>query len=260
MGIHASREGTVGPLKPAPLLALLLGVTLVAAAAAAQSPLVEELRAFSTRYHDDPAHLDALRDALEHAVRADPRPENLVALAEVCFIWGDIRGASRDEKLEAYDRGRAAAKRALEADPKNAAPHFWYATNSGRWAQTKGVLRSLFLLPTIKEEIQIVLTLDPGFTGVYALAGNVYYEVPGLFGGDLEKAEAMFRKGLAQDPRFTGMRVGLGKVLIKEGRIAEARRELQGVLAEKAPSNPADWTMKDSLEAQQLLASIRNRS
>jgi len=255
---QACRPGLSGA--PGVLLAGMILALAPAAPAAAQSSLVDELRAFATRYHEDPAHLDALRDGLERAAKADPRPANLVALAEACFIWGDVRGTTSDQRLEAYDRGREAAKRALEADPKNAPAHFWYAANSGRWAQTKGVVRSLFLLPTIKEEIQTVLDLAPNFTGVYSLAGNVYYEVPGLFGGDLEKAEEMFRRGLALDPKFTGMRVGLGKVLIKEGRIPEARRELQAVLQEKAPSNPAAWTMKDTREARQLLESIKDRS
>ncbi len=249
-------------LNAASVLGLLLGMLLgvfPAGPASAQSPLVEELRVFSTRYHEDPARLDAIRDGLERAVKADPRPKNLVALAEAWFLWGDIRARTDEERLEAYDRGREAARRAVELDPKNAAAHFWFGTNSGRWAQTKGVIRSLFLLPTIKEEIRTVLDLDPGFTGVYALAGNVYYEVPGLFGGDLDVAEAMFRKGLALDPKFTGLRVGLGKVLIKEGRVAEARSELEAVLNEKAPSNPADWTMKDTREARQLLAPIKDR-
>jgi Pyridine nucleotide-disulphide oxidoreductase len=77
---------------------------------------------------------------------------------------------------------------------------FWYALNTARWGQTKGLMRSLFLLPTVQEEIQIILKLDPTFTPVYALAGHVLYEVPGLLGGDVKKAEEMFRKGLEQDP------------------------------------------------------------
>ena len=64
--------------------------------------------------------------------------------------------------------------------------------------------------------------------------------MPGVFGGNLDRAEQMFRRGLEQDPRFTGLRVGLGKTLVKKGRFAEARRELQAVLDEKAPTNPAD--------------------
>ncbi|MBI3029417.1 MAG: tetratricopeptide repeat protein [Candidatus Rokubacteria bacterium] len=224
-----------------------------------QSPLVAELEGFATRYHEDPPRLDRLREGLAQAVKADPRVENLVALARVCFIWGDIRAASRDQKLEAYDQGREAAKRAVELDPKNAAAHFWYGTNAGRWGQTKGVVRSLFLLPTVQEEIQAVLSLDPKFTAVYSLAGNVYYEVPGLLGGDLNKAEEMFRRGLELDPKFTSMRVGLAKTLVKRGRIAEARRELQAVLDEKEPRNPADWTVKDTRDARALLESIKGK-
>ena len=147
----------------------------------------------------------------------------------------------------------------MELDPKNVAAHFWYGTNTGRWGQTKGVLRSLFLLPTVREEIQTVLALNPKFTSVYSLAGSLDYEVPGLFGGDLNRAEEMFRKGLELDPKFTGMRVGLAKVLIKRGQIGEARRELEAVLDEKEPRNLADWTLKDSRDARALLESIKDK-
>ncbi len=222
----------------------------------AGSPFVEELRTVSKRYHLDPSRLDAIRAGLEEALRSGEEVETLVALAQLCFIWGDVRARTDDQKVEAYERGRQAAKRAVELDPRSVTAHFWHGTNIARWGQTKGVVRSLFLLPTVKEEIRVILELDPSFPAVYALAGNVFYEVPGLLGGDLDKAEEMFRKGLQLDPRFTGMRVGLGKTLIKMGRTAEARRELQAVLDEKSPSNPADWTIKDSTEARQLLQSI----
>jgi tetratricopeptide (TPR) repeat protein len=239
-------------------VAILLVIAL-AAPATAQSPLVAELEVVATRYHEDPARLDRLRDGLEQAAKADPHPDTLVALSRVSFIWGDIRAATEQEKLAAYDRGREAGKRAVERQPKNALAHLWYGINTGRWGQTKGIVRSLFLLPTVQEEIRIALELDPRLTGAYALAGNVYYEVPGLLGGSLEKAEEMFRKGLALDPRFTGMRVGLAKVLVKGNRVAEARRELRAVLEETAPTNLADWTLKDSKDARALLESIRDR-
>ncbi|MGH7342268.1 MAG: tetratricopeptide repeat protein, partial [Candidatus Rokuibacteriota bacterium] len=235
-------------------------VVALAVPAAAQSPLVAELETVATRYHENPGRLDTLRAGLAQAVTTDAHPANLIALARVSFIWGDIRAATPEQKLEAYDRGRQAAKRAVDLEPKNALAHLWYGINTGRWGQTKGVVRSLFLLPTVQEEIRIALELDPELTAAYALAGNVYYEVPSLLGGDLTRAHEMFRKGLALDSKFTGMRVGLAKVLIRQKRIAEARRELQTVLDETAPRNPADWTLKDSRDARQLLESIRDRS
>jgi hypothetical protein len=69
----------------------------------------------------------------------------------------------------------------------------------------------------------------------------------------------MFRTGLGLDPKFTGMRVGLAKTLIKKGRTADARRELEAVLAEGAPSNPADWTLRDAPAARQLLQSLHGK-
>lgn len=46
----------------------------------------------------------------------------------------------------------------------------------------------------------------------------------------------MFRKGLEQDPKFTGLRVG-----------------------ERAPTNLADWTLKDSREGMRLLQAFLRR-
>jgi len=186
--------------------------------------------------------------------------DNLLALAQIAFLYGDVRARSADEKLDAYEQGRQAARQAAEIAPRNARAHFWYATNAGRWGQTKGVMRSLFLLPEVKRGMETALDLDPGYPPAYVLAGTVYYEVPGLFGGDLEKSERLFRKGLEVDARLTGLRVGLARTLIKRGRIPEARRELQAVLDEKTPSNPADWTLKDAPEARRLLAELPARS
>jgi hypothetical protein len=152
------------------------------------------------------------------------------------------------------------AKRVIELAPRHVEGRFWYALNTARWGQIKGVVRSLFLLSSVQQEIQTILQLDPKFTPVYALAGHVFYEVPGLMGGDLKRAEEMFRKGLEQDPQFTAMRVGLGKTLIKLGRVTEAQRELQTVLDEKAPSNPADWAMRDTREARALLEALKSKA
>ena len=236
---------------------LLLLVVIAAAVVGAQSPRAGQVRAWATRYHEDLPGIDRMRAELTQAVTADPSVDNLVALAEVCFIWGEVRAKTADDKLAAYEQGRQAAKRAVELAPRSVTAHLWYAIDTGRWGQTKGIMRSLFLLPIVREEIDTVLALDPKFPPAYSLAGHFYLEVPGMLGGDIDRAEKLFRTGLELDPTFTSMRVGLAKTLMKKGRVPEARKELEAVLAEKAPHNLADWTLKDSVEARELLDSIR---
>src|SRR5215470_12222816 len=197
--------------------ALLAGLALLAmiSTAWAGSPLVSELQAFSTRYNENPKKIDELRAALEKAAEfPDADLDTLLALAQVCFIYGDVRASTEDEKLAAYDCGRHAAKRAIELAPRSAPAQFWYGANTGRWGQVKGIMRSLFLLPTVKGAMQAAIAIDPTYVPAYA-------------GGDLDRSEAMFRKGLDLDPRYTNMRLGLARTLLKKGRTADARRELE---------------------------------
>ncbi len=235
---------------------LVLFLSLVAAPTFAQPPL-EEARQLFARYHEDLSRLDRARDLLEKTLKEDSRVEIMLLLAQVYLAWGDVRAGDGDEKLRAYERGRELAKRAVELAPRNPLAHLWYAIHTGRVGQTRGVLRSLFLVPTIKEEIEIIFSLDPNMPGAHDLAGNVALELPRFLGGDWDEAEKHFRQGLKIDPRFTALRVDLARVLIKKGKHAEARKELQRVLSEKAPRSPADWAAKDSKRAREILQSIQ---
>jgi len=236
-------------------LALVLGA---AASAWAQSP-VEAARALVARYHQDPAALDRARDLLDAALAKDRKVETMAMLSYVQFLIGDVRATTPEQKLAAYDRGREIGKRAVELAPKSHDAHLWYAINTARWGETKGVLRSLFLLPTIREELGILLELDPRSVRAHILAGNVFLEVPGFAGGDRAKAEEHFKKALEIDPRFTNARVDLARVYIVDARYAEARLELSRVVNETSPSVVADWTVKDAPRAKKLLESIKDR-
>ncbi len=241
-------------LAAALLVALLSSPSVVSA-----QSVVDRARALVARYHEDPASIDRARDTLEAALQRDRQVDTMVMLSYVHFLSGDVRATTTEDRLAAYDRGREIGRRAVELAPKNHDAHLWYAINTGRWGQTKGIMRSLFLLPTVREEIDVILALDPRSVRGNALAGNVMLELPGLVGGDRAKAEEHFRKALATDAKFTVARVDLARALIASGRYDDARRELQSVIAERAPTIVADWTAKDLPRARALLESIKDK-
>jgi tetratricopeptide (TPR) repeat protein len=245
------------PLLPIVAVAALT-LTLAPLPAPAQTA-VERARALLAGHHEDPRRIDQARDLLEEAITRDRRVENLVELSRLWYVYGDLRATGEEDKLAAYGRGRELGKRAVELAPRDWQAHLWYAINTGRWAQTKGVVRSLFLLPTLREEIETILTLNPQAAAGHALAGNVFFEVPALFGGDRAKAEEHYRKGLEIDSTYTVIRIDLARLLIAERRYADARKELERVLAERTPANLADWTVRDVPRARALLEQIKGK-
>lgn len=223
--------------------------------------VAEEARTLLRTYHEDLTRIDRARDALEAAVRSNPQIqiETAVLLSRAWFLWADIRARTADEKLAAYDRGRQAGKQAIDLAPNSPEAHFWYAANTARWGRAKGIVRSLFLLTTLRKELETIFRLNPSSALAHSLAGNILSEVPTLFGGDKSKAEEHFKKGLQIDPRFTGLRVDLSRLYIAAGRYVEARRELQRVLEETHPIFRATWVVKDVPLARRLLRSIADR-
>jgi predicted Zn-dependent protease len=240
------------------LLAAVALTFLLAPPGFAQPP-GDAARALVARYHEDPAVIDRARDLLEAALARDRQIESMTMLSYIHFLWGDNRAKTDEERIAAYDRGRQIGERAVELAPKSAEAHLWFAINTARYGQVRGIMRSLFLLPTVQREIETILALDPKNTRAYSLAGNVYMEVPRIAGGDRARAEDYFKKGLALDPHFTVLRVDLARLYIATGRPADARQELTRVLEERSPRIVADWTVKDAPRARALLESLRDK-
>jgi hypothetical protein len=221
---------------------------------------VDTARALLRQYHDDPTNIDRARKLLEEALARDGAdPETLIALARAWFLHAEQRAGTDDARLAAYERSRDLGRRAAELAPANPEAHLAYAIGLGSWAQAKGLLRSALALRTLREEVATVLRLDPRSIQAHIMAGSINRELPAVLGGDRAKAEAHFKTARALDPHLTGVRLELALLYIDMGRLGEARRELEGLLDERAPTDPARWMVRETPRARALLDSIRDR-
>ncbi|MER3445658.1 MAG: hypothetical protein C4291_01955 [Candidatus Dadabacteria bacterium] len=123
----------------------------------------------------------------------------------------------------------------------------------------KGGLKSLFLVPEVKEQLNLILAINPNYVPALDVYGMLYYELPGFLGGNLNLSEKYIRQAIEIDPHLTVTRVDLARVFIKRKRYDEARSQLNRVLEEKEPTLYGDWYVKDRKDAAELIADINKK-
>jgi tetratricopeptide (TPR) repeat protein len=201
----------------------------------------------------DPDALYARREDLASARRAEqiwkerlaanPRDfESAWKLARARY-WLGTHGPEAERKA-ALEGGIAAGRAATAVHADRPEGHFWIAANMGSLAESFGLRQGLKYRGEIKDELLIVLKLDPGFQEGSAdrALGRWYFRVPGLFGGSRKKSEEHLRRSLTYNPNSTASRFFLAETLLESGRRDEARAELQRVI--DAPLDP-DWIAED---------------
>jgi tetratricopeptide (TPR) repeat protein len=243
------------------VLAILLVLGGLAPTLACAATPAETARAMLRQYQEDPGRIDRARDLLEAYVAGGGAADlpTLMALTRAWFLFAEERAKSEDDKIAAYGKARDYAKRATELAPRDADAHLRYAIALGSWSQAKGLLRSALGLRELRKEVDTVLRLDPDSIEAHIMAGSIARELPAMLGGDRQEAERHFKTAQRLDPRLTGARLELAQLYVNMGRYAEAQRELEALLAERAPTDKPRWTTKEAPRARKMLESIRGK-
>jgi tetratricopeptide (TPR) repeat protein len=147
------------------------------------------------------------------------------------------------EQSAQYALGMEAARLAIAARPNRPEGYFWLGSNMGKLADL-GFMAGVKYFKAVREAFERAESLEPGFGGGSALTalGEWYLRVPGIVGGDKDKAEALLRRALTYDPASTVTHYLLANALLSANRKEEARAELQSAI--DAPIGP-DWIPED---------------
>ena len=240
---------------------IMIGIAVLASVSwsADTAALVKQAADLYLNRHQNAGYLEQSKILFEKIVTEEPTcQEALWQLSRVYYTLGD-NARDKKTKLACYEYGKSLADRLVKINEAHAEGHFWLMVNQGRIGQTRGVLNSLFMVPTIKRELKRTLELNPRHAGACDGWGALYYELPGFAGGSLDKAIAWFNKGLAIDPNYSLLYVDLAKAYIKKRMYREARSALTSVLNMKNPTYAADFVLDDKPEAEKLLKDIEGR-
>ncbi len=197
--------------------------------------------------------LQELRDRVEGE---RPSPDLLVQLASVYFDLADDWLKDDAQRIEAYEAGARMAKRAIEMDDSNADAHFFYAVNLGSAALLKSVVNVVLVVNEVKRAVLRAIELDPFHAPALQMMGGLLMELPWFLGGDEKKAQAYLERAIAADGNYTKARILVAKLYRKQGRIDDARAQLEAVRHAKHPHYRYTWERVYKPEAERMLKDL----
>jgi len=206
--------------------------------------------------HLNSSYIKESIELFERVLSKEPNNEEaLWGLSRNYYACGDTT-KDKKERLRLYEKGKEYAERLIEINEKNPEGHFWFAVNYGRIGQTKGVIRSLFMVPRIRKEFNRALELNPNHTGALDGLGVLYYTLPKIAGGDIKKSIQYLERANRIDPNYTLIYIDLAKGYMKLKEYKKAKELLNKMLSIKNPTHPADFILKDKPEALRLLRKL----
>lgn len=201
-------------------------------------------------------NLEQTISRLEAILKESPDdPKALWRLGRSLARLGE-RFEKKKEKLPVYERAEKHLRRAAELAPNDPDAQFWLGVDLGRIGQTRGLLKSLFLVGPIKRQMQATLKLDPNHGGAHHVLGEILWQLPGFAGGNKKKALEEFEAAVRLSPNYTANHGTLAEAYLHFKRVDDARKVLEAVAAVKEPADPAEYP--DNLkDAQSLLEKLR---
>ncbi|MGH9327391.1 MAG: tetratricopeptide repeat protein [Terriglobia bacterium] len=215
--------------------AILVGTALlVAGSGLAGSNIFSSPIYRADDYYQGRRNLENVRKALgilqEDVVRHPSDYEAWWRISEYdCYLarhLADRRGKS------IFEDGVAAGKKAEALEPRRPEGHFWTGANEGLVAEDSNLLAALRMVASIRNEMQTVMKLAPGYQqyGAERILGRLYFRLPFFAGGNKQLSIRLLKSCLKRYPNNSLTLLYLADSYRAVGRREEARGLLERML------------------------------
>jgi tetratricopeptide (TPR) repeat protein len=246
-------------LAPLAVLFCLLALPLCAALAAAEDDQIAQAdQLYSQR--KDHANVEKGITLLEGIVSKQANNyEVLWRLGKFYWYLGD-RSKDHDTKLDKFGIGKKYAERATQAKVNSVEGHYWFGALIGADGEEWGILKSLFMVPSMRREIEKCLEIDKDYADARYLFAQLLWKVPGIAGGDRKKALEEARLCILGDGKDQiDHWLVYGQIAIANKEYDTARMALQKAIS--IPDDPEDPAVskEDKATAAEELKSIEKK-
>jgi len=152
------------------------------------------------------------------AIRCQPKRKELYALK-----------AKADAGHGAINEAMASARKALEIDPRYGEAYAMVGEGLENDNRFQAEAISVY---------QSALRINPNLFMVYDALGQLFVEAK-----DVKSAEQIYRQGMTIDPKHMSGRFRLGRLLVKQGRLTEARQLWEARTSDEDRTRPSFITL-----------------
>lgn len=165
------------------------------------------------------------------AATAENKYDAFWRIARINYYIG-THTESKKEKKTIFVQGVYWAQKAVDLEPEKPDGHYWHGVDNGKYGETRGVLKSLFLVKPIKKAMNKVIELDRSYNdgGADRVLGRVYFKLPGFAGGSKDKSLEHLLKSKEFGPEDPMTRLYLAETLLKFKEVEKARAEVDYIL------------------------------
>ncbi len=193
-----------------------------------------------------PADFNTVYRQAKTAYQAGATYETAWQFAKAAYEYGShgLTANQNEQKKAIFEEGKNAAQKARDLNRRGVEGHYWFGTNLGSWAETNGVMASLFAAGDLLAAADEAVRINAGYMngGPLVLRGRVFHKAPGwpISVGDKAKSEADFQRAMTMNPSTNRtLRRFYGELLADLGKKDEARRIFQqGINLAPDASNP----------------------
>ena len=163
--------------------------------------------------------------------------------------------ASNREKQRYFERGIEMGQRAVAQQPAGVEGHFWLAANYGGLSEIRGIWQAFQMVKRVRTEMETALRLQPDYEdgSAYRALGEIARQLPGVLGGNLQRAIAYFEQGLRVAPQNMGLKLALARAYLEAGQREASQRLLAEILQMPVRPARAQADRRTQDKARQLL-------
>jgi len=208
-----------------------------------------------------PQSIEPELQALLGRLRNEPSsPELLVKVASTYFDLADDFLTDKVKRQAAYEEGAKVAKQAFQLDESNADAHFFHAVNLGNAARLQGMTNGALVVNELKGCLRRAIEINPKHAQALQMMGGMLLELPWFLGGSEKKAQEFLERAIAADGNYANARILVAKLYRKQGRIEDARKQLEAVIQAERPHYRFTWERQYKPEAQRILNELKTNS